>query len=71
MKLNLNDVDIRVIDQRIGAGIGNFDTVIRILHKPTGIIIEMPRLTTSQHKDREAALDTLEMVLSYLSDKDK
>ena len=28
------DVDIRVIDQRIGQGIGGLDTVIRVLHKP-------------------------------------
>lgn len=29
------DVDIRVVDQRIGAGIGGFDTVIRAYHRPT------------------------------------
>lgn len=29
------DVDIRVIDQRIGMGIGGLDTVIRLYHKPT------------------------------------
>lgn len=54
------DVDIRVIDQRIGAGIGGMNTVIRVLHRPTGIIIEMPALTSSQFKDRQIALEMLE-----------
>lgn len=61
-----SEVDIRVIDQRIGAGIGGFDTVIRVLHKPTGIIIEMPRLTSSQYTDREAAMAALEMALEHV-----
>lgn len=66
MTLDLKDVNIRVIDQRIGMGIGGLDTVIRVLHEPTGIIIEMPRLTRSQFYDRKAALDALEMALSYV-----
>ena len=60
------DVDIRVIDQRIGMGVGGMDTVIRVLHKPTGIIIEFPRLTESQSIDRVAALDALDMALTYV-----
>ncbi|URQ76209.1 MAG: hypothetical protein NBV76_05460 [Candidatus Ochrobactrum gambitense] len=68
MKLDLADVNIRVIDQRIGMGVGGFDTVIRVLHVPTGIIIEMPRLTRSQWHDRQAALDALEMALADVSD---
>lgn len=60
------DVDIRVIDQRIGAGVGGLDTVIRVLHRPTGIIIEMPKLTGSQHTDRAAAMSALEMALEYV-----
>jgi len=68
MKLDLKDVNIRVIDQRIGVGIGGLDTVIRVLHLPTGIIIEMPRLTNSQFKDRTAALDALEMALTHVDD---
>ena len=68
MKLNREDVDIRVIDQRIGVGIGGHDTVIRVLHKPTGIIIEMPNITRSQHKDLNAAMDALEMALSHIPD---
>lgn len=68
MKLDIRDVNIRVIDQRIGMGIGGLNTVIRVLHTPTGIIIEMPRLTNSQHKDRQAALDALEMALSHVEE---
>jgi len=68
MKLNLADVNIRVIDQRIGMGIGGLNTVIRVLHLPTGIIIEMPRLTSSQFYDRQAALDALEMALAHVPD---
>lgn len=68
MKLDLKDVNIRVIDQRIGVGIGGFDTVIRALHMPTGIIVEMPRLCRSQFYDRQAALDALEMALSHVPD---
>lgn len=60
------EVDIRVIDQRIGAGVGGFDTVIRVLHRPTGIIIEMPRLTSSQYTDRAAAMAALEMALEHV-----
>lgn len=63
MPLDLNDVDIRVIDQRIGMGVGGFDTMIRVLHKPTGIIIEMPRLCRSPSVDREVALAALETLL--------
>lgn len=66
MKLDRADVNIRVIDQRIGVGIGGLDTVIRVLHVPTGIIVEMPRLTRSQYHDRQAALDALEMALSHI-----
>lgn len=69
MKLELSDVDVRVIDQRIGMGVGGMDTVIRVLHKPTGIIIEMPRLTRSQYHDRQAALEALEMALTYVGDQ--
>ncbi len=69
MKLDLKDVNIRVIDQRIGMGVGGRDTVIRVLHVPTGIIIEMPRLTRSQFHDRQAALDALEMALTHVTEQ--
>jgi protein subunit release factor A len=61
------DVDVRVIDQRIGMGIGGWDTVIRVYHKPTGILIEMPRLSRSQYKDRKLALDMIEYALAEIT----
>jgi protein subunit release factor A len=60
------DTDVRVIDQRIGMGVGGLDTVIRIYHRPTGIIIEMPRLHQSQYYDRRAAFEMLEYALAGL-----
>jgi protein subunit release factor A len=54
------DTDVRVIDQRIGMGIGGLNTVIRLYHKPTGILIEMPRLTKSQYHDKMLAFEMLE-----------
>lgn len=59
------DVDIRVIDQRIGVGIGGFDTVIRVLHKPSGIIVEMPRVTGSQFNDRAVAMDMIASAITH------
>jgi len=70
MKLDSRDVDTRVIDQRIGMGVGGLNTVIRLLHKPTGIIIEMPNLCRSQHRDRQAAMDALEMALSHVDEQE-
>lgn len=60
-------VDIRVIDQRIGQGVGGRDTVIRALHKPTGIIIEMPRLMSSQYHERQLCLEMLEYALAEIA----
>lgn len=59
------DVDIRVIDQRIGAGIGGIDTVIRMYHKPTGLLVEVPRITSAQYHDREIAMQMLEAALTH------
>lgn len=59
------DVDIRVIDQRISAGIGGMDTVIRVLHKPSGIIVEVPRVTGSQFNDRAVALDMIAAAITH------
>ena len=59
------EVNIRVIDQRIGAGIGGMDTVIRVLHEPTGIIVEMPRVTNSQFNDRAVAMAMIEVALTH------
>jgi protein subunit release factor A len=58
------DTDVRVIDQRIGMGIGGLNTVIRLYHKPTGILIEMPRLNRSQYLDKVLAFEMLEYALS-------
>ena len=54
------DTDFRVIDQRIGVGVGGLDTVIRAYHKPTGILIELPKISRSQWKDRQLIIDMLE-----------
>lgn len=59
------DVDIRVIDQRIGMGVGGMDTVIRVLHRPTGIIVEVPRVTGSQFYDREVAMDMIAAAITH------
>ena len=53
------ETDVRVIDQRIGMGIGGLDTVIRLYHRPSGIIIEMPRGNRGQFRDREIAFEML------------
>jgi protein subunit release factor A len=59
------DCDVRVIDQRIGAGIGGMDTVVRIVHKPTGLIVEVPRVTSSQYYDREIAMQMIEAAITH------
>lgn len=59
------DVDVRVLDQRIGVGIGGMNTVIRLLHRPTGIIVEVPRITNSQFHDRYIGL---EMIAAAITD---
>jgi len=59
------DIDIRVIDQRVGVGIGGMDTVIRIYHRPTGIIVEVPRVSASQFNDREIAIDMIQSALTH------
>lgn len=62
------DTDVRVIDQRIGMGIGGLNTVIRLYHKPTGILIEMPRLNRSQYYDKVLAFEMLEYALSGIKE---
>ncbi|WP_422028079.1 hypothetical protein [Roseovarius sp.] len=63
--VNLDDVHIRVIDQRIGMGIGGMDTVIRLYHIPSGILIEVPRIASSQYYDRAIAMEMLETALTH------
>lgn len=65
------DIDFRVIDQRIGVGIGGYDTVIRAYHKPTGILIEVPKVTRSQWHDRRLILRMIEFALEEIGEKEK
>ena len=60
------DTDIRVIDQRIGVGVGGLNTVVRLYHKPSGILIEIPKLTRSQFYDRKLAFDMLKYALTEI-----
>jgi protein subunit release factor A len=62
--VDLRDVDIRVIDQRIGMGIGGLDTVIRAYHKPTGLLVEVPKLSSrGQYYDRRIAMEMICLAL--------
>ena len=62
------DTDVRVIDQRIGMGIGGLNTVVRLYHKPTGILIEMPKLLRSDYYNKKLAFEMLEYALTELKD---
>lgn len=59
------DIDFRVIDQRIGMGVGGMDTVIRAFHRPSGLLVEVPRITSSQYYDREVAIQMIEAALTH------
>ena len=59
------DCDVRVIDQRIGMGVGGMDTVIRVYHRPTGLLVEVPRVASSQFYDREIAMQIIEAALTH------
>jgi len=61
------DTDIRVIDQRIGVGIGGLNTVVRLYHKPTGILIEMPKVSNNQFYDKQLAFEMLEYALASVT----
>ena len=41
------------------------DAVIRLYHIPSGILIEVPRLTSSQYYDRQIAFEMLEAALTH------
>lgn len=62
--MNEADVHIRVIDQRIGMGIGGLNTVIRAYHVPSGILVEVPRGSKDQYNDRKTALEMIEYALA-------
>ena len=62
--MDRNDVSIRVIDQRIGMGVGGMDTVVRAYHKPTGVLVEIPRMDTGgNYMQRQLALDLIEYAI--------
>jgi protein subunit release factor A len=63
LRVKPEDLDIRIINQRIGVGIGGWDTVMRLYHKPTKILIEVPRGNSGQFKDRTIAMQMLELAL--------
>ena len=65
------DIHLRVIDQRIEMGIGGLDTVIRLYHVPSGILIEVPRITSVQYYDREIAMEMLEAALTHPKYREK
>ena len=59
------DLDIRITDQRIGMGIGGRDTIMRVQHMPTGIVVELPsRVVGSQHRTRAIAVEMIQWALS-------
>ena len=58
------DLDIRITDQLIGMGISGFDTILRMTHIPTGIVVEVPRNNRSQYKVREVAKEMIEYAIS-------
>lgn len=60
------DTDVRVIDQRIGMGIGGLNTVVRLYHKPTGILIEMPKLFRSDYHNKMIAFEMLQLALTKI-----
>ena len=65
MEIKPEDIHLRVIDQRIGVGIGGIDTVIRVFHIPTGILVEVPRVTSTPYYDREVAIEMIEAALTH------
>jgi len=65
MDFDPKDIHLRVIDQRVGMGIGGMDTVIRLYHVPSGILLEVPRVTSSQYYDRQIAFEMLEAALTH------
>jgi protein subunit release factor A len=65
MMIDPKDIHTRVIDQRIGMGIGGMDTVMRVIHIPTGILVEVPRVSSSQYYDREIAMQMIESALTH------
>jgi len=63
------DLHVRVIDQRIGMGVGGLDTVIRAYHVPTGLLVEVPTrlFQRGQYYARQTAIEMLEYALAQLA----
>jgi protein subunit release factor A len=63
--LNVNDIRIDGVDQRIGMGIGGWDVIWTATHIPTGCAVTW-RITgshpQSQHMMRDRALMALELM---------
>lgn len=66
MMLKPEDVNIRVIDQRIGMGIGGMETVVRIYHIPTGLWVEVPPAFGVQYKACQIGMEMIEYAISAL-----
>ncbi len=62
MDFKLEDVDIHVVDQRIGMGIGGFDCRMRFYHKPTQTLLEL-KSQGSNWKVRERGLTIMQMLV--------
>ncbi len=52
MEFNREDVDIHVIDQRIGMGVGGFYNRMRFYHRPTQILLEIPGKGSWETRER-------------------
>ncbi len=61
MDFKLEDVDIHIIDQRIGMGIGGFNNRLRFYHKPTEILLELPGKGTWE--TREKGLSIIQLLV--------
>ena len=64
MSVEWSDLDVRITDQRIGVGVGGYDTILRMTHLPSGIVVEIPRQGRRQWKVREVAKEMIEYALT-------
>jgi protein subunit release factor A len=58
------DLDVRITDQRIGMGVGGMDTILRMTHLPTGIVVEIPRGSRWPRRVRDVAKGMIEYALA-------
>ena len=74
MELREEDLHVRVIDQRIGMGIGGLDTVIRLYHAPTGVLVEIPSGLSgrrSSYHDRQLGKDMIAYAIAAALEGEK